>query len=131
MENISISEQNLIDRLEIYMETFKLNNNQVSSKAGLSNGLLGKARKNRSAMNSDSIEQILYAFPDLDADWLLTGRGKMLNGSSSFDNIEFQVELSNLKSKISELEKKNDDLLLQVGYWKAKAGVDLKTDEAI
>lgn len=130
MENSSILKQNFIDRLEIFMETLNLNNNQLSNKAGLSNGLLGKARKNRSAMNSDSIEQILYAYPNLNADWLITGRGEMLNIESSTDNAELQKETRRLKEEVEILKAKNDKLNQEIGYWKKSAGVELKSKPA-
>lgn len=68
----------LIDRLEQYMEYKGINNNQVTIASGLSNGLIGAARKKRSALNSDSIEKILYAYRDLNPTWLITGEGEML-----------------------------------------------------
>lgn len=134
MEKNSIYRRNLIDRLEIYMETFKLNNNQVSNRAGLSNGLLGKARKNRSAMNSDSIEQILYAFPDLNADWLLTGRGEMIRSVDMQSNSDLIFELKRLNANIDEIKKERDEW-----YFKARKYEDelqkyrssVKTDEAV
>lgn len=77
MEDSSINKETFIDRLEFFMKTEGLNTNKVTVAAGLSNGLLGKALKNRSSMNSDSIERILYAYTNLNADWLMTGRGDM------------------------------------------------------
>ena len=70
MENMSISKEAFIDRLEAFMKMEKLS-------AKLSNGLVNKALKNRSSMNSDSIERILCAYPRLSADWLMTGKGTM------------------------------------------------------
>ena len=46
--------------------------------AGLSVGLIGRAIKSKSGLNSDSIEKILCAYPELNPNWLLTGRGEML-----------------------------------------------------
>lgn len=55
-----------------------INNNQMTVAAGLSVGLIGRAIKSKSGLNSDSIEKILYAYPELNPNWLLTGRGEML-----------------------------------------------------
>jgi len=55
-----------------------LNNNKITVQCGLSNGLLGNAFKSGKGLNSDSIEKILYRYPDLNSDWLLTGRGTMI-----------------------------------------------------
>ena len=77
MENMSISKEAFIDRLEAFMKMEKLNANSLTVSAKLSNGLVNKALKNRSSMNSDSIERILCAYPRLSADWLMTGKGTM------------------------------------------------------
>lgn len=68
----------IIDRIQCYMSRNGINNNQLTVAAGLSVGLIGRAIKSKSGLNSDSIEKILYAYPDLNPNWLLTGRGSML-----------------------------------------------------
>jgi len=67
----------LVDRLSKYMECSGLSANKLTVDAGLSVGLIGKAMNNRTGINSDSIEKILRAFPDLNPTWLLTGKGEM------------------------------------------------------
>lgn len=66
------------DRLDKYMTHSKLNDNKLTVLAGLSVGALGKQRKGSRGLSNDSIAKILYMCPDLNADWLLTGRGEML-----------------------------------------------------
>lgn len=58
-----------------------INDNQMTVAAGLSIGLLGKAKTGGKGMSSINIEKILLAYPDLSPDWLLTGRGEMLKPS--------------------------------------------------
>lgn len=50
--------------------------------AGLSVGLLGKAKSGNKGMSSNNIEKILLAYPDLSPDWLLTGSGEMLKSDT-------------------------------------------------
>ncbi len=69
--------EKFIERLDAFMQEEGINDNQMTVNAGLSVGLIGKCRKNGSGMASDSIEKILHAYPDLSADWLITGRGEM------------------------------------------------------
>jgi phage repressor protein C with HTH and peptisase S24 domain len=66
-----------IERLQLFMEKSGINDNQMTVKASLSVGLLGKAKKSGKDMAAESIEKILCAYPELSADWLLTGRGNM------------------------------------------------------
>ncbi len=68
----------IINRLEQFMNSQGINNNQMTVKAGLSVGLIGSARKKRSGLHSDNIEKILHACPELNPAWLITGKGKML-----------------------------------------------------
>lgn len=74
---------NFIERLQCYMEFKGINDNQMTIAAELSNGLLGKLKKNGKGMNSINIEKILSYYTDLSAEWLLTGRGNMLKSEHS------------------------------------------------
>lgn len=69
---------NFIERLQYYMQKKGINDNQMTVNAGLSIGLIGKAKSSKKGMNSANIEKILLACPDINPDWLLTGRGEML-----------------------------------------------------
>lgn len=60
------------------MEQMGINDNQMTVNAGLSVGLIGKAKESKKGMNALNIEKILLAYTDLNPDWLLTGRGEML-----------------------------------------------------
>lgn len=71
-----------IERLQYYMEQNNINDNKITVDAGLSVGLIGKAKKSGKAMNSVNIEKILLAYPDLNPEWLLTGKGEMLKTNS-------------------------------------------------
>ena len=46
----------------------------------MSNASFGKSLKNKGAIGSDKIENILSIYDDLSPDWLLTGKGNMLKG---------------------------------------------------
>lgn len=74
---------NFIERLQYYMHTKGINDNQMTVNAGLSVGLIGKAKNSNKGMNAINIEKILLAYPDLNSDWLLTGRGDMLKSPST------------------------------------------------
>jgi repressor LexA len=75
---------NFIERLQYYMKSKGINDNQMTVSAGLSVGLIGKAKSSK-GMTSSNIEKILLAYPDINSDWLLTGRGNMLS-SDNGDN---------------------------------------------
>lgn len=60
------------------MEINGINDNQITVAAGLSNGLIGKAKAGGKGMTAPNIEKILCAYPQLSPEWLLTGAGEML-----------------------------------------------------
>lgn len=71
-----------IDRLEKYMITKGLNDNQVTKECGLSVGLINQAKKGKSDLGGKAVEKILSKYQDLSRVWLLTGEGPMLTSSS-------------------------------------------------
>ena len=71
--------EDFFDRLDKYMKSKGLNDNQVTIKAGLSIGSLGKQRKGSRGLSSDSIAKILLAYTDINPGWLITGIGNMAN----------------------------------------------------
>ena len=107
-----------IERLQIFMEKSGINDNQMTVKASLSVGLLGKAKKSGKDMAAESIEKILCAYPELSADWLLTGRGNMSKETDEkpamsdtgtvmqlVDTIRQQAqEIGQLKERFAQLE---------------------------
>lgn len=77
MEKNQYKNGTFIERLQYYMLEKGINDNQMTINAGLSIGLIGKAKGSNKGMNAANIEKILLAYPDLNPDWLLTGRGSM------------------------------------------------------
>lgn len=63
-----------VQRIQQYIESKGISKYRFYQESGLSNGALDKGEN----IGSDKCEKILYAFPELNPDWLLTGRGSML-----------------------------------------------------
>lgn len=81
-----------ISRLAEFMTRRGINDNQMTVSAGLSVGLLGKAKSGGKGMSSNNIEKILCAYPDLSAEWLMTGEGPMLKSEKTTDRIDLSSE---------------------------------------
>lgn len=70
--------ENFSTRLRKFMEETGVNDNQLTIRSGLSNGIIRRVVREGKGLTTDNLEKILNAYPELSADWLLTGRGPML-----------------------------------------------------
>ncbi len=91
------------DRLDIYLKNSGLNDNQITVKADISNGIIGKGRK-RGSLSQDNISKILHSCPDLNANWLFTGKGEMLLNPKSKPNFDLTKD-ARLEVKSGKPEK--------------------------
>ena len=105
-------------RLDMFMRYRGLNDNKISLTAGISNGLIGKGRK-RGGISQENISKLIHAYPELDANWLLTGQGSMLREQSAPEVAPppsepafpgFIEEIKSLSVKVGRLEAENEHL---------------------
>lgn len=78
---------------------------KFESLAGISNGYFNNIKKRPSV---EKIEQIHSAFPDLNTDWLLTGRGSMFVDSPDADD---SSRTNDYDTIIKELREENYRLM--------------------
>ena len=109
---------NFIERLQYFMTQKGINDNQMTIAAGLSIGLLGKAKTSGKGMSSVNIEKILLAYPELSPNWLLTGRGEMLKTKNTSDtkNVEIQPVDSCKVTKNKSNTQENSIKKISVSY---------------
>jgi phage repressor protein C with HTH and peptisase S24 domain len=62
-----------------FIENQSLNVSEFSKKIGVSNGYFAKQKASEGAVGSNIIEKIVSTYPDLNANWLITGKGSMFN----------------------------------------------------
>lgn len=106
-----------IERLDRYKEYAGLNDNQITIKSGLTVGIINSARKRGSSLSGENIEKILIAFKNINARWLLTGEGEMIQNDEVFavsnsnnDGLTIYLEKEN-----KELKVKNEELNREIG----------------
>lgn len=117
-------QNNIIDRLFLFMADKSINDNQMTVCAGLSIGVIGKMRKGiTKGLNSSNIEKILHAYPDLSSEWLLRGEGKMYKSKTSNEQSEWNVLLKEINDR-DELIRKQAE---QIGALKAELSLKAKT----
>ena len=117
-------QNNIIDRLFLFMADKSINDNQMTVCAGLSIGVIGKMRKGiTKGLNSSNIEKILHAYPDLSSEWLLRGEGEMYKSKTSNEQSEWNVLLKEINER-DELIRKQAE---QIGALKAELSLKAKT----
>ena len=102
-----------IDYRELTIRSFELS-------VGFSNGAFASQLKNGRTIGVDKLENILNTYPELNANWLLTGKGRMLLGKQPHivkEPLE-DYKLSNaekdlievLKNQLEDLKKDKERL---------------------
>ncbi len=66
--------QTSAERIKLYILKKGLSKSAFYEASGLSNGFLDKTHN----IGSDKIEKILKAYPDINLEWIITGKGEML-----------------------------------------------------
>lgn len=83
-----------LKRIKQFIDYKGLNVRTFEISVGFSNGAFASQLKNERTIGVDKLENILNSYPELDANWVLTGRGRML--------LEVQPDL--LKEPVQDYE---------------------------
>lgn len=95
-----------------YLDTKRISPTKAEQLLGWGKGALIKAK----SISVDKTGEFLLLFTDLSAEWLLRGRGEMLNSSSSVDS----SIIEELKAEINQLKGENRILREQAGLGERK-----------
>lgn len=107
------------DRLTKFLAFIEIGQGKFEKNCGLSNGTVNNIKEG--GITTQKVEKILLAYPQLNIDWLITGRGDMEKQSSeavSEDNLNTNdMDMKTLfdvirrqNARLDELEKENADL---------------------
>ena len=80
----------ILTRLKDYIDAKGISISLFERSIGMSNASFGKSLKSGGAIGTDKLENILNVYPDINIQWLLTGKGSMLlgdEGEPSFINV--------------------------------------------
>ena len=121
-------EGEIIERLGEYMRYAGLNDNQVTVQCGLSNSIIGNARKRGKSLNGKNIVKIISTYRDLIARWLLTGDGEMLVSESyptdsaiaqflKNQNRELMEKVESLNREVGDLQRQLSELKKEHARW--------------
>ena len=96
----------VLQRLKEYIDRKGISVSAFEKSVGMSNASFGKSLKNGGAIGSDKLENILKIYPELNAEWLLTGSGNMIRPSA-----EAEPQKEGLEQELIALQRKTIDLL--------------------
>lgn len=65
-----------IDRLKLFIKSKELGQTKFEELVGFSRGYISKVK---TSIGANKLANIVEVFPDLNLDWLITGKGKMSN----------------------------------------------------
>lgn len=112
----------ILARLQQFMEHEKLTAYQVNKDSGLCKGLLINAFTNQRGLTTSTLEAILNAYPQLNANWLIVGRGEMLNPEPDAA-VPLSVTQKHIQD-LDELQKQCIDLVKTIQQMKNKTQED-------
>ena len=92
----------ITERLQLFMQHEVVTAFQMNKEAGLTRTLLIKAIEKHQGLNTATIEKIVRRYPNLNADWLITGRGNMLIDAEApkLSQVKTQVLPKELESSL-------------------------------
>lgn len=94
-------------RIRKIMEYSRLGQQGFSDQVGLSKSVISKVVREKANAGMKVVFQVLDAFPEVNADWLIRGRGEMIISKKKQNNGDsLEKEVENLKTRIEDLEKK-------------------------
>lgn len=126
----------VLKRLKEYIDSKGISVSAFEKSIGMSNASFGKSLKQGGAIGSDKLEKILIIYSDISPEWLLTGKGEMIQvdtnlkddnppyctleseslvaeGKISYQNYRqlAKAEIDRLKEEIKAKDKQVSDLI--------------------
>lgn len=106
-----------VERIEQIADYYNVKIGTLEKNIGASKGVLSRAIAQRTDIQTKWIERIVENYPDIDANWLITGRGEMLLNvrredvcvESNGDNVSRLITI--LQDTLVEKDKQIESLL--------------------
>ena len=92
-------------RLKQLIDYYGISTRQFEQKISVSNGVIAKVLSANTTLRSDILSKITDSFPDVNLDWLLTGKGEMLKPKASVQPSGDDLVLKILAEKDRRIEQ--------------------------
>lgn len=104
-------EESVKERLTMFLRKKEIKGIDFCETIGVSSGFISGMRK---SIQPDKLYLIAVNYPDLNIEWLLTGSGNMIKGSSQDTNIENTIDMNELmnvvKKFLEQIELKDQEI---------------------
>ncbi len=97
------------ERLRQFIESQHVSIQKFERNCSLSNGLIGKFFAGNSQISSISLQKIHTAYPSLNIDWLVCGRGSMIYSDLGEKTNEDSEFIQILLARVAQLERRQRD----------------------
>lgn len=102
----NIMESTVVERVNIVAKSKRFTKKELASKLGTSESLLGQKLNGSCRMDLATIIGILELFNDIDANWLLLGRGAMcIDGKECIGKLDVRKIRMSLSQSLTEFAK--------------------------
>lgn len=95
----------LKERLDLIINTLGLSGRAFEKSCGLSNGSYSSIGD---GVGADKLNKILFTYPEISADWLISGRGEMFNKSDVVKNDNISISSSGKIRRTGEVARNKD-----------------------
>lgn len=101
----------ILERIKTYIDYKGITVSAFEKSIGMSNASFGKSLKNKGAIGTDKLENILKTYPDLSPIWLVSGVGEMLldNMQQVAQNINSQND--GIEDKLLRIIQEKDNVI--------------------
>ena len=103
------------DRIKLFLQHLGIGQNNFEAKVGWSNGYIN----NTKSISADKLRQVINEYPQLNVNWLITGKGEMTNPPIQPDSAEQNLEageegMTDYKDKYLEVLEENRYLRIEI-----------------
>lgn len=117
-----------IDRLKLFIKSKGLGQTKFEERVGFSRGYISKVK---TSIGADKLSNIVEVFPDLNLDWLITGKGKMTSTPvqpAAVEQTTDTLEENSVKYKNKYLEMLEENRVLRLEIEKLRKGTGTRAD---
>lgn len=102
------------DRIIQFLSENNLTSTKFADRIGVQRSSISHILSGRNKPSFDFIEKMLLAYPDLNAQWLITGNGIMLKNQPSLFNTGDEIKLENLTTLESNIQNSTHKVVSKI-----------------